>query len=220
MSNSEKLNVNWAQFKAFVQLNGLSIQYFLTENKYILLADNEFFYLKTELSLSPTDETDLNDFLNNFKANGNKPIIPNSNPFALPLFRTKRNSTSDIEICAPNSTKEIKFLLTSELYTKGGCLIVEGAQFGDYVTAEVEDIDGVIPEAYRAAICEAWPTVSQYIVKEWVEVNSSNYVVQRVDTMPLVAKLSSGLYMCLHYHATSAGSDRKIAVNYYMNKKL
>jgi hypothetical protein len=140
-------------------------------------------------------------------------------PFAQPLYRTKRHKTSAIETVTPGQGKEILFLLTSELYTNGGALVVKNAEVGDWISAEVEDVDGVIPAQYRAALCEAWPVVGQYIIGEWVEVQGV-YSVHKINTAPLVAKITTGLYLSFHYHATSAGSNREVGVNYYMNKKL
>ena len=144
---------------------------------------------------------------------------PDPAPFAIPAYRTKRMKTTSIVSCDPNTNVEIAFKLPSELYSQGGNLIVQNAEFGDYITAEVEDIDGIIPAPYRAATCEAWPIVAQYIVGQWIEVSGlySNIIL---DTRPLIAKLSSGLYLCLHYYATNSGTARNIGVNYFMNKKL
>jgi hypothetical protein len=140
-------------------------------------------------------------------------------PFAQPLYRTKRMKTSAIATVAPGATNEILFQLPSELYTNGGCMIVENAKIGDYIYAEVEDVDSLIPAPYRAALCEAWPVVGQYIIGEWVEVQGQ-YSVHKINTAPLIAKITPGLYLSMHYVASSEGVDRKVAVNYYMNKKL
>lgn len=144
---------------------------------------------------------------------------PDPSPFALPTYRTKRLKTTSIETCAPSAEVEIRFKLPADLYSQGGAVIVQNARIGDYIFAEVEDLDGIIPEAYRAATCEAWPIVATYIEGMWVEF-TGEFTVVALDTRPLIALLKKDLYLCLHYCATNEGIDRKIGVNYYMNKKL
>lgn len=178
-------------------------------------------------TLDTVDETLLNILVTNHTATP----LPNPNPtveiskqpeplpFAQPVYRTKRMKTGNIATCVPGGNIEILFQLTGEFYTHGGAMVVENAQIGDYIYAEVEDIDGVIPAPYRNIIAEAWPVVATYIVGEWVEVQGQ-YSIHKIDTKPLVAKLTAGLYLSFHYVATNVGTDRKIGINYYMNKKL
>lgn len=178
-------------------------------------------------ALDTDDETILNTLVTNHVANPlAQPIQtfeitkqPDPAPFATPSYRTKRMKTASIVTVAPNSTEEILFILPVELYTHGGCLVVKNAEVGDWVSAEVEDVDGLIPAPYRAALCEAWPVVSEYIIGEWVEVQGL-HSIHKIDTAPLAAKITPGLYLSLHYHACNEGIDRKVGVNYYMNKKL
>jgi hypothetical protein len=152
-----------------------------------------------------------------------KPVIveslPEPQPFATPTYRTKLNATANILTVAPNTNAEIQYKLLEERYVTGGALIVKNAKLGDYITAEVEDVDAIIPAPYRAALCEAWPVISTYIEKNWVEVQGE-YSIMKINTYPLNAKITPGLYLCLHYHAVNSGVDREIAVNYHLTKKL
>lgn len=220
------MQIPWSSFKQAVILREASIQYVELETNYWLKMFDGVFELECIIPLDPTF-ADTIDFETNFKANGNKKLSlssevlkqPDPAPFAQPLYRTKRMKTSAIETVAPGSEVEILFKLTSELWTHGGAMVVKNAEIGDYIYAEVEDIDGVIPAPYRAATCEAWPVVASYIIGEWVELQGQ-YSIHRIDTSPLVAKISSGLYLSFHYIATSAGASREVGINYYMNKKL
>lgn len=151
--------------------------------------------------------------------------LPDPIAFAQPTHRTKRYAT-DIVTIAKNTNEIIDFQLPLELWTMGGCLLVENAEFGDYVTASVYDVDSVIPEPYRAALCEAWPVVATYIIKSYVKVEIPGTVQAgsisniEVQTHPLIAKITAGLYLRLTYHAVDAGLSRRAAVNYYLLKKL
>jgi len=141
---------------------------------------------------------------------------PEPHPFAKPDYRTKLDATSDLVTVASNSSEAIDFLITEERYVSGGKLIIENAEMGDYVIAEVYDKDSVIPEAYRSAMCEDWPSVAKYVIKMWVDPSCPNYI----DTRPLNAKITAGLYLRITYYATSVGSDRKVGINYNLTQKL
>jgi hypothetical protein len=141
-------------------------------------------------------------------------------PFAQPTYRTKHTASDSIVVVAADSYENIDLLLTEERYISGGTLIVENPQLGDYVTTEIVDLDDVIPEAYRPILCENWPTVARYIEKEWIEVNASTCVRQKIDTSPLNARVTAGLYLRVTYHAINSGSSRNIGINYYLTKKL
>jgi hypothetical protein len=146
-------------------------------------------------------------------------------PFAVPAYRTKMNATGGIVTVAPGTDSDIQFQMTAERYVTGGSIVVKNAQIGDYIVAEVEDPDGVIPSPYRTALCEAWPVVSTYIEKRFIEINGDitidgNTTTMKINTYPLTGKISAGLYLCVHYYAVNSGYDRVLAVNYDLTKKL
>lgn len=151
--------------------------------------------------------------------------IPDPTPFAQPTYRTKRNA-SGVVACALNVTTVVDFQMTSTLYVSGGMLIIENAEFGDYVTAEVYDTDGVIPAPYRAALCEAWPSVAIYVLKLFIPVRVPGSVQAgsvsqiEINTYPLNAKITPGLYLRMSYTAVNSGLGRRVGMNYYLAKKL
>lgn len=213
------MNVTWTVFKAFVNLKALSIQWIDLTDSYYMKVSSDSFTLNCNV---PKDGTaDQTDFETNYKAIGNKPSPPQLNPFADPTYRTKRD-TSDWISCANNATTTIDFLITEERYVSGGQLIYYNTQEGDYITAEVYDKDGVIPEAYRAVLCEAWPSVGKYILKQMLRPGPSIYQTYEMSTYPLNAKVPAGLYLRISYVSANvalAGS-RKACVNYHLTKKL
>lgn len=151
---------------------------------------------------------------------------PDPAPFAQPTYRTKRAATTNLVSIAVGDNSDVAFVLTSERYVNGGCLIVENAEIGDYIVAEVEDVNGVIPAPYRAALCENYPVVSTYIEKEFVRVmtpgtvQSGAITVHEINTAPLNAKISANLCLCVHYYAVNSGLTRRLAINYHLTKKL
>lgn len=217
----EMYSSSWANFKTTViATKNILMQYSERNDRYdIYASDGPFIWSYSIIKEIPAS-AEQTDFETNFKTKANQKVGNETQPFAIPSYRTKRMAIAAPVLCPKNSTTEILYKLTQEFFTKGGCLIVENPQFGDYVFAEVVDIDGVIPAPYRAALCEAWPVVAAYILKEYVEVNGATLVVHRIDTQPLSAKITSGLYLSLHYVAVNSGVDRNMLINYYMNKRL
>lgn len=221
----EMLSSSWASFKTTaLTKKSLYLQYSESSTYYAVYAsDGPFLW---EYSLIKDGGADVLDFETNYKALANQKIGgADIFPFAIPTHRTKRNAvtgpaTNGSTQCLINSITEIKFLLTQELFANGGCLVIKNAEFGDYVTAEVQDIDGVIPVPYRPALCEAWPLVSSYVEKEFIEFIGGVYTIHKLDTKPLAAKIAPNLYLCLNYHTLNSGLTREVLINYYLNKKL
>lgn len=143
--------------------------------------------------------------------------ITNKTPFADPIYRTKYDGIDAIVEIAPGAAEDMDFQLVEERYIKGGRIVYANAQLGDHVHAEVYDKDGVIPEEFRAALCENWPTVAAYIDVTWINPTSGEL---QMDTAPLIAKVPAGLYFRLRYHACAEGTTRKVAVTYFLLKEL
>jgi hypothetical protein len=212
------MEVTWSVFKSFVSSRSLSVQYVDTNDTYYMKAFDGLFMLSCNLYKLAEDTTEVADFETNFKALGNKPPTTEPQPFAIPAYRTKRDA-SEWTDCPANSTTTLDFLLTAERYVSGGEIIFKGAKKGDYLTAEVYDKDGVIPAPYRAALCEAHPSVATYIVKKQLK-PCEGYDSFEINTYPLNAKISAGLYLRVSYVSTAETGTREVVVNYHLTKKL
>lgn len=77
------MQVTWTELKEFVDDRNLSIQYINRQDFYYLMAFDGYFSLETSLYKNPTDTTDLDDFVNNYKAISNKKIFSNNIPSRL-----------------------------------------------------------------------------------------------------------------------------------------
>jgi len=66
----------WSIFKQFVDNKSLSIQWIEFDNFYDLKAFDGFSLLEMRMDKNPTDATDLNDFVNNYKTQGNSTLAP------------------------------------------------------------------------------------------------------------------------------------------------
>jgi hypothetical protein len=186
-----------------------------------LIADlvDESSQIKTDEDVALSYNEAIN-YLKDFDTEPKPVNVEKQPPFAEPLFRTKRNSAAQAT-CDANGNTTIDFELSEERYVAGGFMLIENAQFGDYVVAQLVDADeDAIPEAYRAALCESWPIVAEYISKEWIHYVGNTYTLHKINTKPLNAKIAQGLYLRVKYYAVNSGSQRKILTTYDLTKKL
>jgi hypothetical protein len=167
-----------------------------------------------------TDTAEAINFLKNLLPIETKVVSQIVPPFAEPTYRTKFNAIDNIITVPVNESTVIDYRLTTEKYVSGGCIIIQNAEFGDYITAEVYDKDSIIPEAYRSFLCENWPSVCKYIEKQFLKVIDSSNCINEINTAPLNAKINAGLYLRVTYYPTNVGLDRNVCLNYYLTKKL
>jgi hypothetical protein len=211
--------VNWTDLKAFANARGLSIQWVDLPGSggYWLAAFDGPFEMECTLDKG-TQADDVTDFETNYKALGNQKL---GDPiaFAKATHRTKLYATSAPVDCAADGATVIDYVLAQELWMYGGEIIVEGAKFGDWVSAEIYDVNSIIPEPYRPALCEAWPSVATYIIKRFIRPEANSSVIA-IDTRPLIAKVTAGLALRVTYNATSETGTRKVVINYFSAKKL
>lgn len=181
-------------------------------------------------SLSAGDQTLLNTIVTDHVPAASEEIpqvvsIQEQPPFAKPDYRTKMDAVTaweSFDETVAGGIKTIDFQITEERYATGGEIILKDAKEGDYISAEVYDKDGVIPEPYRASLCEAHPSVATYITKRWLKpCATGEYGSVMIDTFPLNAKISAGLYLRVTYHVNvSEAGTRKCTINYNLTKKL
>jgi len=208
---------SWVEFKNLVIIKKkLPIQYTHDSKHYnIYGAEDGVYVWNTQISKTSSEGV---DFETNYKSSSNQPPIIESQPFAAPTHRTKRDASEWVD-CDANATTIIDYQLTEERYVSGGEIIYKDAKKGDYITAEVHDADYVIPEAYRAALCEDHPIVAKYIIKKQLK-PCSGYDSFEINTYPLNARITAGLYLRVSYVASSESGTREVAVNYMLTKKL
>lgn len=73
--------LQWSDFKSIVNSKALSIQWIELSTMYRLAIYDGMLGYECRLEKNPSDSTDLNDFENNYKAKGNKPLVTKNSPF-------------------------------------------------------------------------------------------------------------------------------------------
>lgn len=158
-------------------------------------------------------------YLDDIFVSNNVVQVESQPPFAKPDYRTKMAATNSWVSCALNDSTEIDYQIIEERYISGGEINYKNAEEGDYITAEIFDKDNVIPLEYRASLCENHPTVAIYIEKKWI-IPESGYGKIKINTYPLNAKVTPGLYLRVTYHAVNSGVARNVSVDYHLSKRL
>lgn len=178
-----------------------------------------------QIQLNGVALSGVSDQINELKATV-APIVSVESmpPFAEPLYRTKLSATTAGVTIEPGAAGNIDFTLPAERWVYGGEGLILNAEPGDWFEAQVVDANSLIPEAYRAALCEAspgWPVVNTYVKKHWMLCPGGGLNAQfKINTYPLIAKVTAGLVLRTIYHATSAGSARTVYANLLLTKKL
>lgn len=226
----EYLKTGYPEFKTYRDATLSPIDFIESDQYYFLYLSNGGFKIETSVKKNdPVIEgSDQQHFESNYKtlpstnSSTNAPVeVRSQAPFAKPDFRTKKNATSDWVSCPASADTPVDFKLLAKHYVSGGEIIFKNAKKGDWVCASVHDVDGVIPEPYRAALCENWPLVAKYIIKKWlVPTDVDGYGFLKINTYPLNAKITAGLYLRVKYHASSEAGTRECAVNYDLAVKL
>jgi hypothetical protein len=148
--------------------------------------------------------------------------LPPAQPFASSTYRNKHDGSPEVS-CPDNAATIIDFQLTAARGCYGGELIVLGAQFGDWISAEVYDTNSIVPTQVRSALCEAWPSVAKYIIKKYMPVDGVSHTVSvGIDTRPLIASVNAGLFLRITYNAVAAAGapTRLAAANYFLVASL
>lgn len=141
--------------------------------------------------------------------------LPESKPFAEPIYRTENDAISNMVSVNVNQGKDIDFKVDEDRYISGGSIYVENNEFGDYIRGSIVDIDGTIPPEYRGNYPD-YPTVVTYVKKKYIKKSGE----LDVDTRPLTAKIPGGLYLRIKYTAANKGVVRNVVINYNLTKKL
>ena len=137
--------------------------------------------------------------------------IPPTPLFASPKYNWYRVAQPSLVTVQPSATVDISYQFTTNAYSYGGMLLTQGAEFGDYITASICDLDGVIPMEIRNNF-STYPILYNYIKKEFITPN----LPHKCSSYPLSCLIQQGLYIVVGYTATGEGVQRKVAFNYFI----
>lgn len=133
------MKVEWEDIKSFVVSRGVSIQYITTTNTYYLKAFDGIFFLECELDRFPTDTSDLDDFENNYKPDGNKPVVPMAPAQKIPKVAVYRPEGSSTTVVSHDWTDPCTWYSKSSRAT-GETLTLDTGKIYDFANQNVIDL--------------------------------------------------------------------------------
>lgn len=142
------MEINWSEFKTFIDSRNLSIQYVVYNNNYHLKGFDGFFELECLIPFDRSLSSDTIDFEDNYKANGNQSIIQNvgtkleRDDIVLKLGRISGQADANgdliLNIIIPGTTGIIT------RYISGGYVYVDPYTWDSaLIKCEVIDVDNI-----------------------------------------------------------------------------
>ncbi len=102
-------------------------------------------------------------------------------------------------------TKNLDLKVNNDSFITGGLAGIENASFGDTMTLQVVDVDGIIaPKGYM---------INEFVTS-WKLSTGMNWVSINV---PYPAKIISGLYVRLIYNSVTS-TIPNVSINYFLHK--
>jgi hypothetical protein len=203
------IKLEWTDFKTFFITHSANPQYIENSEKYFLFAFYGRLEVTCELLKDPTDTTDLNDWVNNYKANANS-IVPIS--YDLPFSAKKLAIGGAIKnLFARNTGKQFSVTTGSNdlLYTatfpwvKMIGLECIGAEIGDYAELRVYDT----PAGTYSGVANALLNQFGYTLNM-----AKDYYTR---SSPFDADVYQGMILKITYTSVS---NKTIGINYLMNE--
>lgn len=106
-----------------------------------------------------------------------------------------------------NTTTNLDFKITgSKEYIQGGQLLYQNAAWGDYITAQVVDVDNVLGQG-------AGTVLNEYIKKRYV----CPSLCQAELEVPYAGKIPQNCYLRIKYTSVGTSTDVDVAVNYSLH---
>lgn len=207
---------SWANFKATcVTQKNLNLQYQDSGDSYYIIGpdanDTSWTVSVPKLIPDPNNvgsfitNPDATDFLTNVAPTCNFAVGTRPYAFSTSDFEFKGDSVSVTVPKGTTANLNYKFTHTPGTYINGGQLLTSGAAIGDYIIANIVDIDNILGAG-------AGYVVNSYITKWFVD-PASAMVIQT----PYAAKVPGGLYLQIAYVSVGSSTDVFTALNLFLH---
>lgn len=213
-----QINLNWDDFKSFINARSLSIQYLIVNDSYALYAFDGPFNVSCFILLS--DLIAVADFETNYKSNGNKQFTSSGHQIMAP--------TLEYDLDLRNIWKGYKYTaiagaqsffdeqVTQELKLRGGwyALLDSNAAVGDYVEFSIIDKDDVLGyfQYYGLTVGQDILELSKFVRTDYV--NPTSFGRQEFAAAS-ASDVVAGLYLRTTYKSVgSSNVTFKIVIRY------
>ena len=203
------IKLEWSDFKSFFIARSSNPQYIETSEKYYIYASYGRIDVTCELSKDPSDVTDLNDWVNNYKTISNN-VVPMSmlSPFAakkLAIGGTIKNlfaRNTGKQFAVTTGSNDLVYTATFPWVKMIGLECI-GCEIGDYAELRVYDT----PAGTYSGVANALLNQFGYTL------NMAKDYYSRVS--PFDADVYIGMVLKITYTSIS---NKTIGINYLMNE--
>lgn len=121
-------------------------------------------------------------------------------------FNYSENGTTGT--ATKNTTTNIDFKVTyAKGYINGGIIHYQNAFWGDYIEAQVIDIDNVLGGGVNTVL-------KHYIKKRYLHPNENNSLIN----LPYAGLIPEDVYLRVIYHSVGTSTDINLAINYFLHE--
>lgn len=108
-----------------------------------------------------------------------------------------------------NTTTNFDYKITSSnLYLSGGEILTQNSVFGDWITVQLVDKDGVY---YSAGT-----VLRVYIIKKYINPSTNRTIVNN----PYAGNPPLNVYLRVGYHSVGTTTDVNVATNFYLHSLI
>lgn len=203
------MKITWTEYKDIIA-NKETIQSSFLElsEKYIIRGSDGVFDLEVELYKNPSDTTDLDDFVDNYKEIFSKPVVTRAHTVLGSENKYDFRPRATKFVATKNVQTNHDFLIDQWLSFRGGFAYVKNSCFGDYAVGKIVDKDDVL--GYGATPSSPIE-VKMYVNKWYIMPN----VVNNLTDVDATAPIPPGLYFRIEYHSCAEATvDAEMIVNF------
>lgn len=205
------MEVSWSELKTAIDSQDMRVKYIDTGKRYLIQAFDGDFVLETNLLKSASPSDDQTDFENNYKANANKKLVPDTDAYA----RTDQFAFAGegFTSSAPRngSTTNLDYKITAERYINGIQILCSNTGAGDKAAFQIVDKDNIFGAG------------ANYVLQEFAtnwQIADSNQD-QGILQLPFRGKIPANCYVRIKYTAVNnvLGGNVTVAINLFLHRK-
>ena len=198
--------VNWTIFKQFVDDRKLSVQWIDLGNKYFLKAFDGLFILACRIDKNPSDTSELDDFQDNYKGDGNKPLEERA---SLKMMKGKKSTTSGVA--------ELLMKIPGQPGSGQGRYIVGGLAW--FTTPHEDDkIEVFLTDEDNITGAGAGTVVGSYTESEGLEENKGWFICKHSPFLE-ISPISGGAFIPAGFYLKIVATKGSGEDDFYCNIK-
>lgn len=202
------MDIAWTEIKAAIDSQEMRVKYIDTGKRYLIHAFDGQFSLSCNILKSDSPSEDQTDFENNYKANANKKLVPDTDAYQ----RTDQFAFAGegfSSTATKNTTTNLDYKITSERYINGLQMLCTNQGSNDSATLQIVDKDNVLGYGTNVVL-------SQF-ASNWqiADGNQDQGIIQ----LPFRGKIPANCYIRIRYTSTGILTNVTVNANVFLHQK-